>query len=96
MATLPICVQPARAEASVPPREFWDYLIEFGDASGDVFDPNDLAITAHVRPANTAQKNNSAATQNNSERGQPNATDSVEQPEVSPGAAPVAPGERSE
>lgn len=39
----------ARAEAPTPPREFWDYLMEFSDDSGDVFDPADLAVIEKVK-----------------------------------------------
>lgn len=38
----------ARAEAPPPPREFWDYLMEFGDEQGEVFDPVDLAAVAKM------------------------------------------------
>lgn len=39
-----------------PPAEFWNYLLEFSDDGGDVFDPNDLAVTAHVQPNKTDTK----------------------------------------
>lgn len=78
----------ARAEAPPPSREFWDYLIEFGDAGGEVFDPSDLAVAAHVRPKNLAEKNSAA--------GQPKAGRGVNADgEADPAAAP-APGEKSE
>jgi hypothetical protein len=37
----------ARAEAP-PSREFWEYLIEFGNAQGDVFDPADYAVVTKM------------------------------------------------
>ena len=58
------------ARAETPPAEFWNYLLEFGDDSGAVFDPNDLAVTAHVQP-NSAEKKIAAP-------GQPNAAGAVE------------------
>lgn len=79
----------APAEAPPPPQEFWNYLLEFGDARGDVFDPADLAIATQVQPK-TAKA--SKAT----ERGQPNTTIPVEPSAVSPATAPVVPGEKSE
>jgi hypothetical protein len=38
----------ARAEAPTPPREFWDYMMEFSDDNGEVFDPADLAVTEKI------------------------------------------------
>lgn len=78
-----------RAEAPPPPQEFWSYLMEFGDANGDVFDPNDLAIATHVQPKKPDPKKSAQA-------GQPNATGAVEQPENDPAAVPAAPGEISQ
>ena len=37
----------ARAEAP-PTQEFWNYLVEFGDAQGEVFDPSDFAAVANL------------------------------------------------
>ena len=39
----------ARAEAPAPPREFWDYLAEFGGDNGELFDPVDLSVAVKVR-----------------------------------------------
>ncbi len=43
---LALSIFSARAEAPPPPREFWDYLLEFTDESGELFDPADLAAVA--------------------------------------------------
>lgn len=90
----------ARAEAPPPPAEFWNYLLEFGDAEGDVFDPNDLALATHVQEKSVQQKNvqmKTAAAKKDAASGQPNADSSVEQQrEIDPASAPVAPAERSE
>lgn len=57
---LGVCL--ARAD-SAPPAEFWDYLEEFGDAQGELFDPLDLgeaeyaARNASHRPHVDASKN---------------------------------------
>jgi len=50
---LAVAVFSARAEAPPPPAEFWNYLLEYGDANGDLFDPSDLAVAAHVQEKNT-------------------------------------------
>jgi len=46
----------ARAEAPTPPREFWDYLMEFSDDNGEVFDPADLAVIDKVKEKIPAEK----------------------------------------
>lgn len=38
----------ARAEAPVLSQEFWNYMVEFGDSQGEVFDPADYAALATV------------------------------------------------
>ncbi len=38
----------ARAAAPAPSQEFWNYLVEFGDAQGAVFDPTDFASVAEM------------------------------------------------
>lgn len=43
---LALSIFSARAETPPPPREFWDYLLEFTDESGELFDPADLAAVA--------------------------------------------------
>ena len=56
---LGVCL--ARAD-SAPPAEFWDYLEEFGDAQGELFDPLDLgeaesaARNAPLRPGVDSSK----------------------------------------
>jgi hypothetical protein len=52
----------ARAEAPVLTQEFWNYLVEFGDGKGDVFDPTDYAAMANL-PAKTRQDIDRAAAQ---------------------------------
>ena len=37
----------ARADAP-PSQEFWNYLLEYGDAQGEVFDPSDYAAVANI------------------------------------------------
>lgn len=37
----------ARAEPP-PSQEFWNYLVEFGDAQGELFDPADYAAAANL------------------------------------------------
>lgn len=60
---LGVCL--ARAD-SAPPAEFWDYLEEFGDAQGELFDPLDLgeaesaARNAPLRPSVNSSKNSAA------------------------------------
>ena len=60
---LGVCL--ARAD-SAPPAEFWDYLEEFGDAQGELFDPLDLgeaesaARNAPLRPIVDSSKNSAA------------------------------------
>ena len=46
----------ARAEAPTPPREFWDYLMEFSDTNGEVFDPADLAAIEKIHTKIPAEK----------------------------------------
>ena len=55
----------ARAEAP-PSQEFWNYMIEFGDAQGEVFDPSDYAAVANIPDKaraefNRAQVNSTSA-----------------------------------
>ncbi|MDB6061052.1 MAG: hypothetical protein JWM78_1155 [Verrucomicrobiaceae bacterium] len=38
----------ARAEAPVLSQEFWNYMIEFGDGKGEVFDPADYAAVSSM------------------------------------------------
>ncbi len=52
----------ARAEAPVLSQEFWNYMVEFGDGKGDVFDPADYAAVANL-PAKTRQEMDHAAAQ---------------------------------
>lgn len=49
----------ARAEAP-PTQEFWNYLVEFGDAQGEVFDPSDFATVANL-PAKAKQEIDNAS-----------------------------------
>lgn len=85
----------ARAEEQPPPAEFWNYLLEFGDANGGVFDPSDLAVTGHVQLKNTAAKK--SATEKDAANGQLIDVNAVEQQRGNdPATAPVSPGERSE
>lgn len=45
----------ARSDVPTPPAAFWDYLEDFGDQEGDVFDPLDLTEAEKiVRPATDA------------------------------------------
>lgn len=44
----------ARAEAP-PSQEFWNYLVEFGDAQGELFDPTDYATIVNL-PAQLPQQ----------------------------------------
>lgn len=53
-----------RAEAPPPPREFWDYLMEFGDDQGEVFDPADLAAAAKLPKSGREQGKSTAAETN--------------------------------
>lgn len=85
----------ARAEAPPPPAEFWNYLLEFGDANGEVFDPTDLAIAGRVQVK--AEQVKAAAAKKDTASRQPNDDSSVEQQrENHPASAPVAPAESSE
>jgi len=38
---------PAYAQTPLP-AEFWNYLVEFGDAQGEVFDPSDYAAVTQI------------------------------------------------
>jgi hypothetical protein len=44
-----------RAEAPPPSQEFWNYMVEFGDAQGELFDPTDYATIANL-PAQVPQE----------------------------------------
>ena len=45
----------SRAEVPAPPAAFWDYLEDFGDQDGEVFDPLDLTEAEKiVRPKGKA------------------------------------------
>ena len=44
----------ARGDVPPPPPEFWDYLADFGDQDGDVFDPLDLTEAQQVVRSQTA------------------------------------------
>ena len=80
----------ARAEAPTPPREFWDYLMEFGDEQGGLFDPNDLDVTSRVQVKGESAKKITPDSQ-------PNDNNAVEQQREShPAKAPVVPVESSQ
>ncbi|HET8710021.1 MAG TPA: hypothetical protein VFM32_01500 [Spongiibacteraceae bacterium] len=51
----------ARAQAPALSQEFWNYLAEFGDAQGELFDPSDYAAVANI-PAKAQQQIDDAAT----------------------------------
>lgn len=65
---------PARAEAPLP-QAFWNYLVEFGDAQGEVFDPADYAEVANLPDKARAEFNRAQSRTEN---------------EVAPAAAPPA------
>jgi hypothetical protein len=52
----------ARAEAPVLSQEFWNYMVEFDDGSGDVFDPSDYA-TLRSLPSKAQEELDRAAKQ---------------------------------
>jgi len=43
----------ARADTPTPPPGFWEYMAEFSDQDGKVFDPIDLSEAQKVAHANT-------------------------------------------
>lgn len=51
----------ARAEAPVLSQEFWNYMVEFGDGKGDVFDPSDFAAVANLPAKAREEMERSAA-----------------------------------
>lgn len=53
----------AFAEAPTLSPEFWNYLVEFGDDKGEVFDPSDYAAVAKL-PAKARAELDRAAAQN--------------------------------
>lgn len=52
----------ARAEAPTLSQEFWNYMVEFGDGKGEVFDPSDYAAVTNL-PAKAREELDRAATQ---------------------------------
>ncbi len=72
----------ARAEAP-PSQEFWNYLLEYGDAQGEVFDPADYASVANLPEKARAEFNR---TQMNSTSAEMPASTLGETPAASPNA----------
>lgn len=68
----------ARAEAPVLSPEFWNYMIEFGDGKGEVFDPADYAAVANLPAKARADLDRAAAQQRATE---------LQRGTVQPGAA---------
>lgn len=62
----------ARSDVAPPPAEFWDYLAEFGDKDGDLFDPFDLTEASNiVRPAAEPPSNGGDSTSQQQEEQAP-------------------------
>lgn len=53
----------ARAEAPVLSPEFWNYMVEFGDGKGEVFDPADYATVTNLPAKARAELDRAAAQQ---------------------------------
>jgi len=66
----------ARAEAP-PSAEFWEYLLEFGNARGEIFDPSDYAVVSNIpaKARDDAEKSPIEHAQQRADRRKPTAVD---------------------
>jgi len=61
----------AKGDVEAPPAAFWDYLEDFGDQEGDVFDPLDLTEAAKIVRPNTDNRSMNDVKNESQEESQP-------------------------